>query len=183
MSLTSIKCTSACIYTRNVYCSHQISWWHSSAYEMTFKLPTDRGCMADEGIYKMKAACICTLTLLVKSKQFFLFLWALFTDSSTFRKQKQVGFRFNTICFFIESFTVSCNENKIFAKTCKNLQVTGLWHIVTQIQCIPCTACTEYAYVFIGKGPESKIGFFVLQQYLAPLNNNQTTLKEFLMKK
>ena len=63
------------------------------------------------------------------------------------------------------------------AKTCKDLQVTGLWHIVTQIQCIPCTACTEYAYVFIGKGPESKIGFFVLQQYLAPLNNNQTTLK------
>lgn len=167
MSLTSIKCTSACIYTRNVYCSHQISWWHSSAYEMTFKLPTDRGCMADEGIYKMKAACICTLTLLVKSKQFFLFRWALFTDSSTFIKQKQV----------------SCNENKIFAKTCKDLQVTGLWHIVTQIQCIPCTACTEYAYVFIGKGPESKIGFFVLQQYLAPLNNNQTTLKEFLMKK
>lgn len=126
---------------------------------------------------QMKAACICTLTLLVKSKQFFLFLWALFTDSSTFIKQKQVGFRFNTICFFIESFTVSCNENKIFAKTCKDLQVTGLWHIVTQIQCIPCTPCTEYAYVFIGKGPESKIGFFVLQQYLAPLNNNQTTLK------
>lgn len=134
MSLTSIKCTSACIYTRNVYCSHQISWWYSSAYEMTFKLPTDRGCMADEGIYKMKAPCICTLTLLVKSKQFFLFRWALFTDSSTFIKQKQVGFRLNTICFFIESFTVSCNENKIFAKTCKDLQVTGLWHIVTQIQ-------------------------------------------------
>ena len=122
MSLTSIKCTSACIYTRNVYCSHQISWWHSSAYEMTFKLPTDRGCMADEGIYKMKAPCICTLTLLVKSKQFFLFRWALFTDSSTFIKQKQVEFRLNTICFFIESFTVSCNENKIFAKTCKDLQ-------------------------------------------------------------
>ena len=75
-----------------------------------------------EGIYKMKAPCICTLTLLVKSKQFFLFRWALFTDSSTFIKQKQVGFRLSTICFFIESFTVSCNENKIFAKTCKDLQ-------------------------------------------------------------
>lgn len=142
MSLTSIKCTSACIYTRNVYWSHQISQWHSSAYEMTFKLPTDRGCMADEGIYKMKAPCICTLTLLVKSKQFFLFRWALFTDSSTFIKQKQVGFRFNTICFFIESFTVSCNENRIFAKTCKDLQrLASDW---TVAYCYPDSMYTMY---------------------------------------
>ena len=181
MSLTSIKCTSACIYKRNVYCSHQISWWHSSAYEMTFKLPTDRGCMADEGIYKMKAPCICTLTLLVKSKQFFLFRWALFTDSSTFIKQKQVEFRLNTICFFIESFTVSCNENKIFAKTCKDLQRLASDQNVAY--CYLDSMYTMYTMyricicIIIGKGPESKISFFVLQQYLAPLNNNQTTLK------